>query len=117
MVIYLQKTLYFCNITIGTPSQKLRTHIDTGSSDLWVNSPSSGICRSRGHPCRVGGTFDEKKSSSYNVVSKDFNISYVDGTYALGSYVTDKFGIGDITLDDFQFGLGTKSTTPREFPT
>ena len=32
-----EETLYFANVTMGTPSQSLRLHLDTGSSDLWVN--------------------------------------------------------------------------------
>ncbi|CCH45277.1 Pepsin A [Wickerhamomyces ciferrii] len=47
---------YFTNITLGSPGQEIRVHIDTGSSDLWIpgaknkqcgddsgNSTSSGI--------------------------------------------------------------------------
>ncbi|RAL67478.1 hypothetical protein DID88_008233 [Monilinia fructigena] len=59
-----EETLYFANGTLGTPAQKLRLHIDTGSSDLWVNSPSSTLCSSRGSPCKAAGTYSANSSST-----------------------------------------------------
>ncbi|KAL1959964.1 hypothetical protein VTO42DRAFT_632 [Malbranchea cinnamomea] len=103
-----QLSLYFCNITLGTPPQEIRSHIDTGSSDLWVNTPGSRICRRR--LCE-GGSYDRSESSTDKTVSDDFDIQYVDGSYARGDYVTDTLGIGGVTLEDFQFGVGTESTS------
>lgn len=107
-----KKSLYFCNITLGTPQQNIRTHIDTGSSDLWVNTPDSQLCSRRGR-CQ-GGTYDRDDSSTDETVSDDFNISYVDGSYAAGDYVTDTLGIGGVELEDFQFGLGSESSSGRK---
>ena len=103
-------TLYFANVSLGTPAQDLQLHIDTGSSDLWVNSPSSQLCQSRVSPCK-GGTYDSSASSTYHLVNNDFNISYVDGSAALGDYVSDTLEFGGITLPDFQFGIGESSTS------
>ncbi|KAK2871774.1 hypothetical protein FQN49_002841 [Arthroderma sp. PD_2] len=107
-----QKNLYFCNLTLGTPPQTIRAHIDTGSSDLWVNTEESRFCSSRRSPCRQGGTYDSSGSSSYNLVSNDFNISYVDGSGASGDYVTDVINVGGIRLEDFQFAIGHTSSSP-----
>merc|ERR1711977_374744 len=35
---------YYSDIEVGTPGQKLTLHLDTGSSDTWVNSVASDIC-------------------------------------------------------------------------
>ncbi|EDN09693.1 hypothetical protein HCAG_06860 [Histoplasma mississippiense (nom. inval.)] len=87
-------TLYFCNITLGTPEQPLRMHLDTGSSDLWSNAPDSTLCTQNGDPCSAGGTYDRTASSTYGFVNSLFNISYVDGSSASGDYVTDTMRIG-----------------------
>ncbi|KAJ5612400.1 hypothetical protein N7510_005594 [Penicillium lagena] len=104
-------TLYYCNVSLGTPQQDLRLVIDTGSSDLWCNTPSSALCKSQGDPCKAtgSGTYNPSSSSSYALVSDDFNISYADGSGAVGDYVTDTLHIGGATLKDFQFGVGLKS--------
>lgn len=104
-------TLYYCNVSLGTPQQDLRLVIDTGSSDLWCNTPSSALCKSRGDPCRAtgSGTYDPSSSSSYSLVSDDFNITYADGSGAVGDYVTDTLHIGGATLKNFQFGVGLSS--------
>lgn len=105
-----EETLYFADCTLGTPAQSLRLHIDTGSSDLWVNSANSTFCESAKDAC-AGGTYDTSSSSSYKFVNSDFNISYVDGTGAVGDYVADTLTIGSISLTDFQFGVGFQSSS------
>jgi hypothetical protein len=86
-------------------------HIDTGSSDLWCNSASSSLCQESSNPCAASGTYDSSASSTYKLVNHNFNISYVDGSGASGDYVTDALSIGGQTLSDFQFGIGTQSTS------
>jgi hypothetical protein len=86
-------------------------HIDTGSSDLWCNSASSSLCQQNPDTCTSSGTYDSSSSSTYKFVNSNFNISYVDGSGASGDYVTDTLSIGGQTLSNFQFGVGTTSTS------
>jgi len=106
-----EETLYFANVTMGTPAQSLRLHLDTGSSDLWVNVASSSYCKSRGSPCSVGGTYAPNSSSTYEYVNSLFNISYVDGSGSAGDYATDVLRLGGATLDAQQFGIGYTSSS------
>lgn len=108
-----EETLYFINATLGTPAQSLRLHIDTGSSDLWVNTPSSTICKQKASPCSFAGTYTANSSSTYDYVGSWFNISYVDGSGASGDYVTDTITVGGTTLTDFQFGVGYTSSSSQ----
>ncbi|KAI1500577.1 aspartic peptidase domain-containing protein [Biscogniauxia marginata] len=106
-----EETLYFVNGTIGTPGQPVRMHLDTGSSDLWVNTPSSGLCSARSRPCSFAGTYTANDSSTYEYVGSWFNISYVDGSGASGDYVSDTITIGGSTIERLQFGIGYESTS------
>lgn len=99
------------NATLGTPAQTVRLHVDTGSSDLWVNTPKSALCTARGSQCAAAGSYSANSSSTYSYVSSDFNISYVDGSGASGDYVTDTITIGGTTLASLQFGIGYDSTS------
>ncbi|KAL6243274.1 hypothetical protein RBB50_009826 [Rhinocladiella similis] len=107
-----EQSLYYANITLGTPQQPLRLHIDTGSSDLWVNTASSRFCSSGQDPCE-GGTYDFSSSSTYKLVNNQFNISYVDGSGASGDYVTDTLHFGGVAITDFQFGIGEVSSSEQ----
>ena len=108
-----EATLYLANVSLGTPAQNIRLHIDTGSSDLWANSRSSRICTFRGDPCSGSGTYDANSSSTYKFVSSDFNVSYVDGSGSSGDYATDTINIGGKALERFQFGIGYESSSPE----
>ena len=100
---------YFADVSLGTPAQKMRLHLDTGSSEMWVNVPSSQLCSQSQSGC-VGGTYSASSSSTYKSLNSPFNVSYVDGSGASGDYVTDSLDFGGITLQDFQFGTGNQST-------
>lgn len=102
------------NVTLGTPEQSLRLVIDTGSSDLWVNTPNSTFCEEYSKYCNYFGTYDSSESSTYSYVSSDFNITYADGSGAAGVYATETLHIGDTTLKDLQFGIGDTSTSEGE---
>lgn len=106
-----EETLYFANVSIGTPAQNLRLHLDTGSSDLWVNVDSSALCQARGDPCSISGTYNANDSSTYTYLNSDFNISYVDGSGSAGDYVSDTVKIGGTTLTGQQFGIGYESSS------
>ncbi|RPB05778.1 acid protease [Choiromyces venosus 120613-1] len=104
--------LYYANVSIGTPPQNLRLHLDTGSSDVWVESMKSELCQGRNHPCNVTGTFDPDSSSTYEQVSNDFDISYVDGEFARGDYGKDVLTLTDgVEVSGLQFGIGIESTS------
>ncbi|KAH1767608.1 hypothetical protein KXX41_005796 [Aspergillus fumigatus] len=105
------ETLYFCNVTLGTPGQALRLVLDTGSSDLWCNAANSTLCSDSNDSCNISGSYDPSSSSTYAYVSSDFNISYADGTGAVGDYATDILHIGGSTLRNLQFGIGYSSTS------
>lgn len=105
--------MYFINGTIGTPPRPVRLHLDTGSSDLWVNTPVSSLCTSRGNPCAYAGSYAANSSSTYQYIASNFNISYVDGSGATGDYVSDTVTIGSQRLDRLQFGIGYKSTNAQ----
>ncbi|KAI5283684.1 hypothetical protein KEM54_001931 [Ascosphaera aggregata] len=106
-----QAVLYNAEISLGTPGQKVQAQVDTGSSDLWVNSPDSKICSKKVNPCKQSGTFDKSKSKTYEKINSSFNITYVDGSGASGDYGTDVFEFGGMKLDKLQFGLGLQSTS------
>ncbi|KAF1926855.1 candidapepsin-4 precursor [Didymella exigua CBS 183.55] len=107
------ETLYFANATLGTPEQTFRLHIDTGSSDLWVNSYKSSLCTERGNQCGDSGTYNANESSTYEFVNNAFNISYVDGSGASGDYATDTLRFGGQTIQNMQFGIGYTSSSPE----
>lgn len=85
--------------------------MDTGSSDLWVNTDESSLCSSSRNDCSSAGTYSANDSSTYEYVNSVFNISYVDGSGASGDYVKDTFSFGGTNITELQFGIGYTSTS------
>lgn len=106
-----EETLYFMNATIGTPAQSFRLHLDTGSSDLWVNVADSSYCSDSSNECSVSGTYNANDSSTYHYINSDFNITYVDGSGSSGDYVSDTVAFGGVSLRNQQFGIGYTSSS------
>lgn len=98
---------------MGTPAKRIELHIDTGSSDLWVNTPSSALCEQSSNPCRFSGTYTANSSSTYEYIGSYFNISYVDGSGASGDYVSDVVNVESARLDRLQFGIGYSSSNSQ----
>ncbi|KAI9710386.1 MAG: hypothetical protein M1828_002174 [Chrysothrix sp. TS-e1954] len=106
-----EQTLYYANVSLGTPPQDLALHIDTGSSDLWVNTASSELC-TRGR-CGAGGTYQANSSSTYQYLNGLFNVTYFDGSGSSGDYAKDNLIIDALTINGLEFGIGYTSTTPQ----
>ncbi|KAL8898416.1 MAG: hypothetical protein Q9207_006711 [Kuettlingeria erythrocarpa] len=84
---------YLANITVGTPPQQFIVQIDTGSSDLWIPSELSDLCRTQ--DCRQTGAYWE--------------ISYGDSSQYAGVIAQDTITIGDTALENASFALVTQS--------
>lgn len=102
-------------VTVGTPEQEMVVILDTGSSDLYFDAASAPACQSNGRFSCRGGEFDPSKSNSYNIVqpAPAFNTSFGDGSTAEGPFSSDTVCIGDVCVDNVQFGVATSvnSTT------
>jgi hypothetical protein len=105
-------SIYFANVTVGTPPQSVRLQIDTGSSDLWMNVPSSSFCAGSGNTnCTRTGTFNANASSTYKYINSDFSTHFGDGTGASGDYFYDVLNIGSIQVIPAQMALGYISSS------
>jgi len=108
-----EETLYFVNVTLGTPGQSLRLDIDTGSSDLWCNSAQSDLCSGNTGACAESGTYNANASSTYEYLNGGFYIRYADNSQAQGDYVSDTLGIAGTDIENVQFGVGYQSTSQQ----
>jgi len=102
-------------VTVGTPPQDQVVILDTGSSDLYFDASTAQACEGSGpYSCR-GGTFNPRNSNTYNVVdpAPAFNTSFGDGSTAVGPFAEDVVGIGEVLVDNVQFGVAEEvnSTT------
>ncbi|KAJ3475580.1 hypothetical protein NLG97_g9409 [Lecanicillium saksenae] len=108
---------YYADLGIGTPPQKLSFHLDTGSSDTWVNKKGISFCVEGrpllGLPPNCMKQFDPEVSKTFQTVSRDFKIGYLDGSSATGDYFNDTVTIqNNITIKNQQLGLAKKSESP-----
>ncbi|KAJ8594445.1 acid protease [Rhizopogon salebrosus TDB-379] len=100
----LNDNTYSGVISIGTPAQDLNIVLDTGSSDLWVVTPSCVTCAS-GLP-----RFDPSKSSTYQSYNSSSNITYGLGEVN-GTKSTDDVSVGGLTVTSQTFPVTDGSTS------
>ncbi|KAL8893691.1 MAG: hypothetical protein Q9192_005019 [Flavoplaca navasiana] len=111
-----QGSFYTAQISLGTEPQEFIVIVDTGSSDLWVNTIQSPICQYEDAGlCEQGGAYDANASTTYTYLNSDFNISYADGTSAQGDYAADTVRVGQTIQQEvtgLQFGIAYDSGFP-----
>lgn len=91
----------YAEISLGTPPQKFKVVLDTGSSNLWVPSSS---CSSIA--CYLHSTYDSSASSTFKKNGSDFDISYGSGSLS-GFVSNDVMQLGDITVQGQDFAEAT----------
>ncbi|KAI7243077.1 hypothetical protein KC340_g1025 [Hortaea werneckii] len=98
---------YYANVTVGTPPQPQVVILDTGSADLYFDSTDASTCSLTNEYACKGGTFSPDNSSTYQVVDPypAFDTAFGDGSTATGEYGEDTVGIGDVRIENVQFGL------------
>ncbi|ODQ50334.1 acid protease, partial [Saitoella complicata NRRL Y-17804] len=109
---------YLINVTIGTPPQNITLIIDTGSSDLWVNTNASCSAfddSADAALCNQLGVYDPTNSSTfvnYTATDESFilNVTYLTG-YVLGSQGSETVGLGspEVRISNMTFGLAEES--------
>ncbi|KAL3232195.1 hypothetical protein RNJ44_04111 [Nakaseomyces bracarensis] len=92
---------YYSDISIGTPGQKFKVILDTGSSNLWVPSVDCGSLA-----CFLHNKYDHSQSSTYVKDGEPLKISY--GSGAIEGYISrDTVQIGDVSINSQKFGETT----------
>jgi len=93
---------YFSEVSLGTPPQKFKVVLDTGSSNLWVPGKS---CVSIA--CFLHSKYDSDASSTYKANGTEFKIAYGSGSLE-GFVSNDLFTIGDLNIKHQDFAEATK---------
>ncbi|XP_042038510.1 aspartic proteinase 36-like [Salvia splendens] len=114
-------SLYFTNITIGTPPVDYHVHIDTGSNTLWVNCHDCESCPKKNRFgvefkrydlaasstgknvtcdedfCRAASSSSNNNCPAGSGRQCEYSVAYVDGDKTAGFFVRDNFGFNQVT--------------------
>ncbi|KAG6002576.1 hypothetical protein E4U21_002959 [Claviceps maximensis] len=93
---------YHVEFQVGTPPQKERLKVDTGSPRYAFMNPRNPICARPGNPCSISGTFDNTTSSTCRF--EDINFADDLGPVGMGDYLSDTLVLGGVTMKDMYFG-------------
>lgn len=102
---------YVSEFYLGSNRQHITALVDTGSSDTWI----PGINVQCSIECKGYGTFDQSTSTSFELTSEQFNVTYLDLRHTLGDYGADVFSFnadGSNILKNFTFGIASETSDP-----
>ncbi|KAI6219864.1 Napsin-A [Aphelenchoides fujianensis] len=107
--------LYYTGpVHVGTPPARFDVQFDTGSDLLWLTTPdcvddaSGGPCTAQKRP------YDVRRSPTGRRTTRKFGIGYADGSYAVGHFARDVFGVSveksTQNVDFYRFQLTADTT-------
>jgi len=88
-------SVYYGDIMVGTPPQKISVIFDTGSADFWLSTQP-------GKAGRPDGFYRPHKSSTYYSQHEPFSIVYGSGPIS-GLFCMDDLTMGGVDLENFTF--------------
>ncbi|MCJ1385618.1 hypothetical protein MMC17_008741 [Xylographa soralifera] len=100
--------IYVVNVTVGTPPQNVSMQIDTGSSDFWINTPTSTQCTTGNFGCPFG-TYSANASSTYQYANSLFSEAYLANTTVSGDFAIDVLNFAGATLKNLTMGIAYES--------
>ncbi|TKA71405.1 hypothetical protein B0A55_07711 [Friedmanniomyces simplex] len=83
------RSLYWINITMGTPGQPQALQLDTGSNGLLLPSTGSTLCSASLIPCDILGSFTSAQSSTFSSTGQSTTEGFVDGASVTGDWFYD----------------------------
>ncbi|KAK3222589.1 hypothetical protein Dsin_009614 [Dipteronia sinensis] len=110
---------YFSRVGIGNPPSQVYMVLDTGSDVNWVQCAPCANCYQQADPI-----FEPASSSSYSPLTCETNqcnsldvsecrnhtclyeVSYGDGSYTVGDFVTETVTLGSTSVDNIAIGCG-----------
>ncbi|EEF33260.1 Aspartic proteinase nepenthesin-1 precursor, putative [Ricinus communis] len=110
---------YFSRVGIGKPSSPVYMVLDTGSDVNWIQCAPCADCYHQADPI-----FEPASSTSYSPLSCDtkqcqsldvsecrnntclYEVSYGDGSYTVGDFVTETITLGSASVDNVAIGCG-----------
>ncbi|KAJ1800694.1 hypothetical protein LPJ59_000892 [Coemansia sp. RSA 2399] len=101
---------YYGEVGVGTPPQKFKLDLDTGSGDVWLAGEQCDVCARH-------KKFSPKKSSSYKLEGRKWGISYGDGSFAAGYTARDTVTIGNLTVPNQVIGLAVNESKAYQVDT
>jgi hypothetical protein len=106
---------YSIELNIGTPPQIVDVVVDTGSSDTWVLAADNPFCQDPNNGCIEFGLYNDSASSSYKYLNSNFNMTYLDGSNAIGDYVSETVNFATFALKNYTLGVGYQSNVQYGF--
>ncbi|KAM3463317.1 hypothetical protein MY5147_002602 [Beauveria neobassiana] len=89
--------LYLADIQIGNPPQTVKMALDTGSSDVWVQSTDTKYRVNRNGP--YAPQYRPKDSHTSSLLNESrWDVQYLDGTSAYGIVYQDTIRFGNIEV-------------------
>ncbi|KAJ3493129.1 hypothetical protein NLG97_g4936 [Lecanicillium saksenae] len=101
----VNQSAYGVELEVGTPPQKMRVNVDTGSPFLGLAGTASNWCSLAAKPCAQYGSYDNRTSSTAKWDSDDFSNQLIN--HGFGSYINDTVRVGGQTFNDIMFGMIT----------
>ncbi|KAL5115015.1 hypothetical protein ACEQ8H_007056 [Pleosporales sp. CAS-2024a] len=101
-------TAYFAEVLVGTPPQKMRLLVDTGSPFYSFLDPRNPVCVRQ--DCKTFGTFDNTTSLTCQDQGPGFNDALI--VLGNGNFLSDTIVLGGVTAEKLNFGYTSQYVKP-----